>query len=452
MHVMNDDTIVAISTALGEGAIAVIRVSGKRSLEVADQVFRGKVKPSKVAANTAHFGKIVTNENEPVDQVILTVLKGPKSYTGEDTVEISCHGGIQTTRAILDVVLQTGTRQAEPGEFTKRAFLNGKLDLSQAEAVADMISAKTKKSQKAYLAQLNGSLANEVRRIRNSLLDMCSRIELQLDFPDEGLEISSSAELLSSVEEARRSIVNFVDSYGSSKIVRDGFSICIAGPPNVGKSSLFNALIRSDRAIVSEVPGTTRDFIEESIQIEGILFRLFDTAGIRSSSDPVEAMGISRSAGIAAESDAICLVCEEGYLGETEVPVVSTQRLFVHNKIDLTGMSPRRELINGNEHVFLSAKTEVGIGLLKSAFLDVAVSAIGEHSESIPVTSSRHFSIFMDALAAINSGISSLKNHAPMEFVSMDIRAAANKLGEITGEVTTEEVLNNIFSKFCIGK
>ncbi len=452
MRVMNDDTIAAIATALGQGAIAVIRVSGKRSLEIADRVFRGGSTPSKAQPNTVHFGKIVTNGNEVVDQALLTIFREPKSYTGEDSIELSCHGGIQIARAVLECVLQSGARQAEPGEFTKRAFLNGKLDLSQAEAVADLISSRTRKAQQASLSQLRGTLSAEISRIRTRLLNLCSQSELQLDFLDEGIEISNAEEIKQEINQARSSILAFIQSYESSRILRNGFTVCIAGPPNVGKSTLFNALIRTDRSIVSEIPGTTRDFIEESIEINGILFKLIDTAGIRSSADPVESIGVSRSGEIMSASDAICLVSDNGSFETIGAQSVGKPTIFVHNKTDLSGTRSHRTKEHGEEHVFLSAKLDDGIGLLKSALVDVASASFGGLTDSVHVGNLRHVNALKSSMDSLDRAYSSIIASVPMEFVSMDIRTAANHLGEITGEFTTDEILNNIFSKFCIGK
>jgi tRNA modification GTPase len=443
-----DDTIAAIATPPGIGAIAVVRVSGPDALVVADRVFRGKGILSKASGYTVHLGILVDGAGIEIDQVLATVFKDPHSYTGEDSVEISCHGGTFVTHKVLDAVLKSGARMADPGEFTKRAFLNGKLDLSQAEAVADIISAKSERAQQLSLRQLDGVLAKEIGEIREQLVSLCSLLELELDFADEGIELVGMRESRERIGQVSKRVSKLLDSFALGRIERDGATVAIVGKPNVGKSSLFNSLLQHERAIVSPIPGTTRDFIEESIHIEGILFRLLDTAGLRESRDGVEAEGIARTKAIINKADIIIEVRDiTTTLAEERLAPECT--IAVYNKSDLVPhFSPPSQKVPA---VVVSAMTGQGMDSLREQ-LGRAVSSSNVSDNTTRISSERHKNALERAKDLLEKAQASSSSLAPPEFVAADLRLAADALGEVTGDITTDEILNNIFANFCVGK
>jgi tRNA modification GTPase len=463
-----DDVIAAVATPIGEGGISVIRVSGKQAIEITDRGFRGKKSLTKVSTHTAHYGNYLDINGNLIDEVVITVFHEPHSYTAENSVEVSCHGGIYVTREILDSVIAYGARLAEPGEFTKRAFLNGRIDLSQAEAVAEIISAKSELYHKSSLFQLQGSLSRKIFSIRQELLDICSHIELQLDFSEEGLDFSTTGTIIIKIGQIRDTLDNLIDSFKIGKLYRDGMKVVITGEPNVGKSSLMNSLLKRDRSIVTNVPGTTRDTIEESIDLDGLLIRLVDTAGLRKSANLIENEGIKRSKEQIVSADLILFLIDSSYdnnKASLEVYAHFIQNnsscrdkkcIIVFNKIDLIGDDKQIIIptaFTNMKNIFVSTKTGNGIEPLKRAITEFVSNAIELSSEEgVVVTNSRHLNQLKRANFHLISAHKALETNSWFELVAIDLREALNLLGEITGEISSDELLDNIFSKFCIGK
>jgi len=462
------DTIVALATPPGEGGISVIRVSGPAAATICDKAFKGKSALSTAQSHTAHFGRLVEPLGNAIDDVVAVVFKAPTSYTGEDTVELSCHGGILVTKKAIETLIENGARSAEPGEFTKRAFLNGKLDLAQAEAVAELIHARSDRAFRSSIAQLEGRLSEEIQKLRNALIESISLLELELDFVEDGFEFIDKKKAIRQIQDARQMIQNLADSYKSGRIYREGIKVVITGAPNAGKSSLLNALLERNRAIVTHIPGTTRDIIEESISIGGVEFRVVDTAGLRRSKNPVEKEGVKRAGDQAQDCDVLLIVVDATTdVSEQEKKEIVTVRekapesakqLVALNKIDLLlhkdGESAKRvEFLAPLQTAKVSAKTGEGIDGLKEVLLKVALEGQKFGSEGrITVTNTRHFEAFKKAAMSLELAEKTLQEGKSGEFATIDLRRALDKLGEITGEVTNDEVLNNIFSKFCIGK
>jgi tRNA modification GTPase len=461
------DTIAAIATPIGEGGISVIRVSGSGAFAIVDRCFKGKKRLTDSPSHTIHYGTIVGSDGFVLDNVLAMVYKSPRSYTGENTVEVSCHGGIFVTKRILTEILSRGARLAEAGEFSKRAFLNGKIDLSQAEAIADLIQSQTELSHRASVTQLHGKLSVEIESLRNSLIETMGLLELELDFVEDGYAFVDRSKVKNQINSAIQIVEELMRSYGQGKIYREGVSVVLAGAPNVGKSSILNRLLNENRAIVTDIPGTTRDTIEESLNIGGILFKVIDTAGLRETGDIVELEGVARTKQKIAESDILMVVLDasrqmESWEKESLISViqkkenVSTRCIFVVNKVDLNPktngfLSP--EITRDNPVVKTSALTGVGLDELKKEMIRQALSG-NQHSPdgSAVVTNTRHFHALKSAHASLLLALNSINEGASNEFAAVDIRASLDSLGEITGAVTTDEILNSIFSRFCIGK
>ncbi|HVY74299.1 MAG TPA: tRNA uridine-5-carboxymethylaminomethyl(34) synthesis GTPase MnmE [Puia sp.] len=457
------DTITALATPPGVGAIAVIRLSGKRAVEIADALFPGKdlsVQPS----HTLHVGVLKAGD-EILDEVVVSLYRAPRSYTGEDVVEISCHGSPRVQERILEAILGLGARLAKPGEFTQRAFLHGKMDLTQAEAVADLIASHSEVARLSALHTMRGGFAGELRDLRSRLLEFSALMELELDFSQEDVEFADRRKFYALIEEAQRVTGRLIDSFRYGNVIRNGVQVAIVGKPNAGKSTLLNALLNEQRAIVSEIAGTTRDTIEEVLMIGGIEFRLIDTAGIRShTTDTIESMGIERSREKIGQADIVVQVLDAsdetlpGLPGAEDKPVI---RLL--NKADLhtAGDLSRRvstlraalaaEGVADAELIPLSAKTGAGIEELKQRLVQTVLSGHAQ-TEGTVVTNVRHY----DALLQVRSALTDIRNGLdtglPGDLLSPDIRKGLHFLGEITGEVTNEEQLSWIFGKFCIGK
>ncbi len=452
MKIFKEDIIVAQATPAGEGAVSVIRLSGENSAELADKIFRGKVKLTEAKANSFHYGKIINARNEVVDDVLALVFKAPHSYTGEDAIEFNAHGNPLIVEKIISLLLENGARLAEPGEFTLRAFLNGKIDLAQAEAVADVISARTEASLRGARNQLDGLLSAEINALRDALVEGLSLIELELDFAEEDLEFLPYEELIKKLEKIIVKIDELISTYDFGKVVRDGINVAIVGKPNVGKSSLLNYFLKEARAIVSETPGTTRDVIREELNIDGFLFRLYDTAGIRETDDNVELEGVLRSRKAIEEADLILFLNDatEGFdtdLFETVSAIKPKSSIItVFNKTDVAEDIKEKDAIN------ISAKTGKGISLLLSELKKKAVGAHAYSEKTAIVSNARHYNSLLKAKENLFSAVSSMKNGMSQEFVSVDIRSALESLDEIIGKVTTDDILNSIFDKFCIGK
>jgi tRNA modification GTPase len=448
----SEDTITAIATPAGFGSISVIRISGQDAFEKTDLIFSGKTSITQANTHTIHYGKITDDSGNIIDDVLVSVFKAPNSYTGENAVEISTHGSPYILKRILELLLKHNVRFAEPGEFTKRAFLNGKLDLAQAEAVADIIMARTEVSLKGARNQLDGLLSKKVGSLRDMLINASSFVELELDFAEEGIELISYKELSSKVQKIIIEIDALLKTYSFGRVIRDGVNVALVGLPNVGKSSILNYILKESRAIVSEIPGTTRDIIREEVSIDGVLFRLFDTAGIRVSEDAIEKVGVLRSREAVRAADIVMLIAdvEQGMSSEllNEIILLSSEEkvIRVMNKIDL----PHENNINYD--IQISALTGEGM----NAFLDLLKNkALGNSTyseKSALITNARHYNSLQKAKENLSAANESIEKQMSGEFIAVDLRNAIDNLGEIIGEVTTDDVLNNIFMKFCIGK
>jgi tRNA modification GTPase len=449
---INEDTIIALATPPGVGAISVIRLSGPNSIAAIDNVFNGKIKIGEAKSHTIHYGRIIES-SEIIDDVLVSVFRAPNSYTSEDIIEISTHGSPLIAQKIISLIVNnTRVRFAEPGEFTKRAFLNGKMDLTQAEAVADLINSRTVISLRGFRNQLDGLLSSKVYFLRKKLIDISSLIELELDFAEEDIKFVKRTQLIEKIDIIIEEIEILLGSYSFGKIMRDGINVAIVGEPNVGKSSLLNYLLKESRAIVSEIPGTTRDTIREEISIDGFLFRLYDTAGLRSSEDIIEKEGIERSLEAVRKADIILFIGDVnvGFSSLIEKDLAelnsSVRIVKVLNKIDLG--------IRGSysEDFRISAVSGLGIQELLNGIKNLALRDSSYTEKSAVVTNIRHY----DCLKRANENLLKAKNTAVSklsgEFLASDFRATEIALAEIIGEVTPEEILNNIFSKFCIGK
>jgi tRNA modification GTPase len=463
-----NDTIAAIATPLGEGGISVVRVSGPTAIEIAARGFRGH-ELGKARSHTAHVGNFVDGQGNPVDEVVALVFRSPTSYTGEDTVELSCHGGLLVTRRLLESLLSYGARMAEPGEFTKRAFLNGKMDLLQAEAVADLIHAGSERARNSSLAQLEGRLSSRIRAVRDKLVEVLGLLELELDFVEDHMEFIDKNRVGENIEASIGELKLLADTYQTGKVIREGIKVVLAGAPNVGKSSILNNLLNENRAIVTEIPGTTRDVIEEAITIDGLLFRLVDTAGLRATDDPVEREGVRRTEAQADTSDVLMLVLDGSKpLTNNDVtqvrrllelkPSSHRQCLIVINKSDLPQatngeLTTKIPELTGQPVINVSALTNDGMDALKRHLVSTAIHGADLAAEgSVTVTSLRHYTSLTKSNDSLKLALATLRSGGSSEFVAVDIRAALDCLGEIIGEVTSEDILNSIFSRFCIGK
>jgi len=431
-------TICAISTPYGAGGIAVIRVSGEQAIEIVDRIFVGRKQLAEAAPNTVHFGRI-QRADEVLDEVLCSVFKAPHSFTGEDTVEIACHGSLFIQQELLRWLIDAGCKAAEPGEFTRRAFLNGKMDLTQAEAVADLIAAQSKAEKDLALSQLRGAVSNELGVLRDRLLHFTSLIELELDFADhEELEFADRSELNALAHEIENKLAALLASFRTGNAIRHGIPVAIIGAPNVGKSTLLNALLGEQRAIVSDIQGTTRDTIEDTLILDGILFRLIDTAGLRETNDTIENMGIERSRQAAEKAQIVIYLSDNGHwtldIGH------SGTIINVLNKADL-GVT--------GEGLRISAKNN-DIEPLKQELVRVAKQSM--QTSAVMLSNARHYEAISRAHEAIERVQQGLKDGLSGELLSLDLQDCLSALGEVTGQITNQEVLANIFSKFCIGK
>ena len=454
----NNDTICALSTANGMGAIAVIRVSGEKALAIVSAIFSKDL--SQVVTHTAHFGRI-RNGEEIIDEVLLTVLHGGKSFTGEPTVEIACHGSTYIQQQILQLLIAKGCRTAQPGEFTMRAFMNGKMDLSQAEAVADLISSQSKRAHQVAMNQLRGSFSNELRDLREKLIHFASLVELELDFAEEDVEFADRTELKALVKEVLIYIQKLIRSFDLGNALKNGVPVAIVGAPNTGKSTLLNQLLGEERAIVSDIAGTTRDVIEETLNIDGILFRLIDTAGIReglsdSDSDKIEAIGIERSKQKIQQAQLVLVLADATrsdvqevahWAGEIQANNPDKHVLLVLNKTDVQQVT----LTENVPSLSLSALTGEGISELSSWMVEQITQGVDIQQEVI-VTNARHVEELQKTATALQAASEGLENGTTGDFIAMDIRQGMYHLGNITGDISTDDLLGNIFSKFCIGK
>lgn len=454
------DTVAAISTPLGESGIGIVRISGSEAIAIVSKIFYSPKGSDlkKVKSHTIHYGFIVDPvTQEKCDEVLVTVMRAPYTYTREDVVEINCHGGYIPLKKTLDIVLREGARLAEPGEFTKRAFLRGRIDLSQAESVIDLIKAKTEHAQKIAIEHLSGKLSIKINELRDSLMRVCAHVEAYIDFPEEDIDGLTQEEIITEINHIKNEIRKLIEGYEEGKIYREGVTTAIVGKPNVGKSSLLNALLMKDRAIVTEIPGTTRDIIEEYVNIKGIPLNIVDTAGIRQSYDIVEVEGIKRTLRAVELAELVLLVLDSSRpidsLDEEIVSKISDKRtIVVINKKDIKSRKFQTpESLKNRAMIEISALTGEGIEELKELIFKTTIS--GKFTqEGLIVTKLRHKLALDRALDGLNNALQSFKIKEPLEITAMFLREALNFLGQIVGVVTTEEILNLIFSEFCIGK
>lgn len=444
-------TIAAVATPPGEGGIAVIRISGKEAIPIADKVFSGQV--AKYASHTVHFGKILDGQAE-IDEVLLIVMRAPRSFTGEDTVEIQCHGGSLITRRVLEVVLKAGAQAAGPGEFTYQAFMNGKLDLAQAEAVQAFIGAKNELSLQAASQQLAGRLSLYVQGLQQELLDIAAILEAWVDFPEEGLEFATQEEVIASLDTILKKMETLEATFHEGRKIHEGLSLCLIGSPNAGKSSLMNTLLGHERAIVTPIPGTTRDLLEAELKLGGLHFQLIDTAGIRETEEVIEQEGIRRSRKAMQQADIVLLLIdvsrpllEEDLLLLRETPLEKT--LLIWNKIDLPHTIPKWEI---PYQVALSAKTKEGLFTLKETLEKMIWQKGVPAKDEVILTHVRHKEAIFHAAGDLSKVIEGLKTSISPEFLAADMRSCLQHLGRIIGLDISEDILSAIFSKFCVGK
>ena len=453
-----EDTIVALATPPGIGAIGIIRLSGNKAFDIINTLFSSKdlsTKPS----HTIHVGLIKEGENA-IDEVVVSLFKGPKSYTGEHVVEISCHGSPYVQQQVLEACVNKGARIAKPGEFTQRAFLNGKLDLTQAEAVADLIASNTSASQKTALHNIRGGFSEVLKILREELISFSALIELELDFSQEDVEFADRKKFYQIIQSAQATTANLLQSFQLGNVIKNGISVAIIGKPNAGKSTLLNTLLNENRAIVSEIAGTTRDTIEEVLNINGILFRLIDTAGIREhSTDAIELVGIERSLEKMKSADVVLYIFDVNELTKEELLVIednlkqnNNKLILVGNKADIFRDMPASDQFVGFDHIhFISAKNNIGIDALKISLFKSTVNELPP-SESVIVTNARHHEALQQVKQSLNDIEQGLDNNVPGDLLALDIRRCLHYISEITGDISNEDVLDFIFSKFCIGK
>lgn len=450
----NQDTIIALSTPPGSGAIGVIRLSGPEAITITNSVYLGK-DLTKQQSHTLHFG-LIKDENIIIDEVVVSLYVAPKSYTKENVVEISCHGSNYIIQQILNLLIKKGARAAKPGEFTLRAFLNGSLDLSQAEAVADLIASDSKASHDVALQQMRGGFSNELKDLREQLIHFASMIELELDFGEEDVEFANRDQLKALILKINAVLHRLISSFEMGNVLKNGVPIVIAGKPNVGKSTLLNALLNEERAIVSDIAGTTRDTIEDELNINGIIFRFIDTAGIRETADIIEAKGVERTLERMKQAKLIIYMVDALQTpDELEEQLRDLQKidipyLAVVNKADLFNDQQKEEFAS-REVLFLSAKENIGVEELKTALL-AKVNLLSINTSETLVSNIRHLEALKNTESALINVLNNIDNPVTSDFLAMDIKQALHYLGEITGQVTTDDLLENIFAKFCIGK
>lgn len=447
-----NDTIAAISTTTGIGAISIIRLSGPESLEIASKVFTKDL--TKVETHTIHYGYI-KNNNEKIDEVLVSVMKAPKTFTKEDIVEINCHGGIATTNKVLEILLNNGARLAEPGEFTKRAFLNGRIDLLEAEATMDLISSKSDKARKMSLNTLTGETSNLIKDLRSDIVGIISNIEVNIDYPEyEDIEVLTNEKILPEIQKFKEKLEKIIKKSQDSKVIKEGIKVGIIGKPNVGKSSLLNSLLEEEKAIVTNVPGTTRDIVEGTIILDNVILNIIDTAGIRESDDIVEKIGIEKSLAIINEADLVIFILnnnEKITREEKELleKLKDKKKIIVINKIDLENKLDKSILDN---YIEISAKENIGIEKIKDEIKRLFNLGELEASDLTYMSNARSISLLGKSLNNINDAISEINNNSPIDIVEFHLKEAWNNLGEIIGETYTDELLDELFSRFCLGK
>ena len=448
---VHSDTIIALATPQGVGAIGVIRLSGKNAIATTQKAWRGK-DLTQQASHTIHYGHIVDGVKE-LDEVMVSLFRAPKSFTTEDVIEISCHGSPFILEQILQLLINKGARMAEPGEFTLRAFLNGRIDLSQAEAVADLIASNSAAAHDIAIKQIRGGFANQIKDLRAQLVNFASLIELELDFSEEDVEFVHRDELVKIIDRIKAVLRPLIESFKLGNVIKNGVNVVIAGRPNAGKSTLLNALLNEERAIVSHIAGTTRDTIEEVLNIDGVLFRFIDTAGLRTTEDSIEAMGVQKSMEKIDQADLVVYLYDVNTTSEAELKseierlnVSHEKLLIVGNKADLSAGQNR-----GEADIVISAKNKDKIVELKKAFVDKVIDKTLASQNTI-IANIRHYEALKNAYASLNAVLDGIDAHITTDLIAFELRQALEYLGEISGEVTNDEILGNIFSKFCIGK
>ena len=461
---INKDTIIALATASGAGAIAVLRVSGPKAISVSNTLFKSIHDKNLLnqPTHTIHLGHIVDGDRV-LDEVLVSIYKNPQSYTGEDVVEISCHGSSYIQQEILQLFIRNGCRSANPGEFTLRAFLNGKMDLSQAEAVADLIASDSAAAHQIALQQMRGGFSSEIKNLREELLNFASLIELELDFSEEDVEFADRQQFEDLLQRIVKVLKYLIDSFSTGNVIKNGVPISIIGAPNVGKSTLLNALLNEDKAIVSNIAGTTRDAIEDELIIEGVKFRFIDTAGIRHTDDTVESIGIKKTFAKMAESQVIIQLLDASLISkanaadilasleETKAQYPEKETLVVLNKMDLADKVLLSKVFSELEPLHMSAKTGTGVELLKTKLLDMVHTGKLQNNDTI-ITNARHYDALRLALKNIQKVQDGMQTGLSGDLLAIDIREALYHFGRITGEISTDDLLGNIFANFCIGK
>ena len=456
---LNNETIIALATPNGKGAISVIRISGSNAIASTEKLFKSKNNKvlSQQSSHTVHLGYLLKNENE-LDEVLITLFKGPHSYTGEDTIEISCHGSSYIQKEIIDLFVENGVRVANPGEFTLRAFINGKMDLNQAEAVADLIASENKGSHNLAMQQMKSGFSNDLKKLRGELLHFSSMIELELDFSQEDVEFAEREEFRKLTNTIKSELKTLIDSFQSGNVLKNGISVAIAGKPNAGKSSLLNTLLNEEKAIVSDIPGTTRDSIEDSLVINGINFRFTDTAGLRDTNDVIESKGIEKTKEKINNAKILLYLFD---INDTDINEIKSSLktfkrkdlsiLLVRNKIDLKIQNKKLfNDLNQFELIEISATEKKSVKKLKKRLIR-EVDVLNPYTDTI-ISNSRHYEALIRALKAIEEVNKGLKNNLSGDLLSVDIKRSVEFLAEITGDITNDDVLGNIFANFCIGK
>ncbi len=449
-----NDTIAAISTALGIGAISIIRVSGPNSIEIVNKLFKGK-DLTKVPSHTIHYGYII-DQDEIIDEVLVTVMKAPKTFTTEDIVEINSHGGISTTNKVLELLLINGARLAEPGEFTKRAFLNGRIDLIEADGIINLISAKTDKARKLSINQLNGEVTNNIKSLREKLVSIISNIEVNIDYPEyEDIEVVTTEKIKPSIIEVKNKLKELIKKSSAGKIINEGINIGIIGRPNVGKSSLLNTLLEEEKAIVTDIEGTTRDIVEGTINLNGILLNLIDTAGIRETDNIVEKIGVEKSKEIINKSDLIILLLNNNEpLTKEDIKLLEMIKNKLHiiliNKIDLDSKIDTTKL--SEEYIKISIKDNQGIDKLKQKITELFHLEQLETEDLTYLSDARSIALLKKSLSYIEESLNSIEQEEPIDIVEINLKESWSSLGEIIGETYTEELIDELFQRFCLGK
>ena len=447
-----EDTIVAISTTTGIGAISIIRLSGPDALEIVSRVFTKNLK--EVQSHTIHYGFILDKE-EKIDEVLISVMKAPKTFTREDIVEINCHGGVAVTNKVLEVLIKNGARLAEPGEFTKRAFLNGRIDLLEAEATMDLISSVSDKARKMSINTLTGETSNLIKYLRKELITIISNIEVNIDYPEyEDIEVLTNSKIMPSVISFKKKLENILKKSNDSRLIKDGINVAIIGRPNVGKSSLLNYLLEEEKAIVTNIPGTTRDIVEGKIILDGIVLNIIDTAGIRTSNDLVEKLGIEKSLKMIDSADLIILMLNNNEeLSKEEEKLLeklnNKKKIIIINKVDLDSVLDKRKLDN---YIEVSIKEELGINKIKEEIK--RLFSIGELSSNdmTYLSNARSIALLHKSLDYVTQSIKEIEDNSPIDIVELNLKEAWDALGEVIGETYTDELLDELFSRFCLGK